>query len=191
MQGWLHFIAIGTRLQRIISTPQISDNEIGLAFKGLTGRHHYKSEGIQCLLCTMKVKGSTPLYRYWRGSVGDHFYTTNPHEIATTTPRHKGRFGYVSKGIAGYCFPHAVAGTVPLYRYWQGKSILITSIQPMVERLEWPFMGTWDILTIALRVWLAILSLTIIDRISTSFTTINSAIYVTQRLHIAIIVYPH
>ena len=104
-------------------------NEIGMAFKGLTGRHRYKSEGIQCLLYTRQVKGSTPLYRYWKGSVGDHFYTINPdQEIATTTPGHKGWFGYVSEGIASYCFPHAVAGTVPLYHYWQGKSILITSI---------------------------------------------------------------
>jgi hypothetical protein len=96
-------------------------NEIGTAFKGLKGRYNYISEGIQCLLYTRKVKGSVPLYRYFKGSVGDHFYTTNAQEIATTTPGHKGRFGYVSEGITGYCFPHAVHGTVPLYRYWNGK----------------------------------------------------------------------
>ena len=60
-------------------------NEIGTAYPGLKGHHNYISEGIQCLIYTRQVKGSTPLYRYWLGSVGDHFYTTNPHEIGTTT----------------------------------------------------------------------------------------------------------
>ena len=108
--------------------PSISDhfyttnvNEIGTSFKGLKGLHGYISEGTQCLLYTRRVKGTVPLYRYWKASVGDHFYTTNSQEIATTTPGHKGRYGYISEGIAGYCFPHAVAGTIPLYRYWKGK----------------------------------------------------------------------
>ena len=98
-------------------------NEIGTASPGLKGHHNYISEGIQCLIYTRKVKGSTPLYRYWKPSVGDHLYTTNPHEIGTTTPGQKGRHGYISEGIAGYCFSHAVAGTVPLYRYWNGHSV--------------------------------------------------------------------
>ena len=98
-------------------------NEIGTAYHGLKGRHNYISEGIQCLIYTRQVKGSTPLYRYWKASVGDHFYTTSPHEIGTTTHGQKGRHGYISEGIAGYCFSHAIAGTVPLYRYWNGHSV--------------------------------------------------------------------
>ena len=96
-------------------------NEIGTAHRGQKGRHNYISEGIQCLIYTRQVKGSTPLYRYWKASVGDHFYTTNPNEIGTTTHGQKGRHGYVSEGITGYCFRSAVAGTVPLYRYYNGR----------------------------------------------------------------------
>ena len=53
--------------------------------------------------------------------MSDHFYTTNAAEIGTTTPGSTGQYGYVSEGIAGYCFPSAAAGTVPLYRYWKGS----------------------------------------------------------------------
>ena len=93
--------------------------EIGTRSRGHRGHHGYISEGTQCLLYTRQVRGTVPLYRYWKADVGDHFYTTNRHEIGTTTPGRAGRHGYVSEGITGYCFPHAVAGTVPLYRYWQ------------------------------------------------------------------------
>ena len=93
--------------------------EIGTSVGGLKGHHGYISEGTQCLLYTRQVRGTVPLYRYWKADVGDHFYTTNWHEIGTTIPGRAGRHGYVSEGITGYCFPHAVAGTVPLYRYWK------------------------------------------------------------------------
>ena len=57
----------------------------------------------------------------WTGK--DHFYTTNPNEVGTTTPGHVGRAGYKSEGIAGYCFPEkdTIPGTVPLYRYWKAS----------------------------------------------------------------------
>jgi hypothetical protein len=53
-----------------------------------------------------------PLYRYWNGSLTDHFYTIN--------------FGTLGSGASGWnlewiqCFVYStqVAGTVPLYRYW-------------------------------------------------------------------------
>ena len=94
-------------------------NEIGTAASGLTGHHGYTSEGTQCLLYTRQVAGTVPLYRYWKSTVNDHFYTTTSSEIGTTTPGVTGQHGYISEGIAGYCFPSAVAGTVPLYRYWK------------------------------------------------------------------------
>ena len=96
-------------------------NEIGTSIKGLKGHHSYISEGTECLLFTRQVKGTVPLYRYWKSAISDHFYTTNSHEIGTTTPGKTGNHGYVSEGIAGYCFPHAVAGAIPLYRYWKHK----------------------------------------------------------------------
>ena len=65
---------------------------------------------------------TVPLYRYWKSSVSDHFYTTNPKEIGTTTPGQKGKYGYVSEGIAGYCHSTQVADSVPLYRYWHAAA---------------------------------------------------------------------
>lgn len=95
--------------------------EIGTSFPGLVGRHGYVSEGVACLIYTTQVGGSVPLYRYFNGR--DHFYTTNANEIATTTPGEVGNHGYTSEGIAGYCFPHARQGTVPLYRYYSGSGV--------------------------------------------------------------------
>lgn len=41
------------------------------------------------------------MYTVSVGSGVDHFYTTNPNEIGTTTPGTTGRYGYKSEGIAG------------------------------------------------------------------------------------------
>ena len=93
--------------------------EIGTAVPGTIGRFEYKSEGIQCLIYSKPQTGTVPLYRYWSGGqVIDHFYTTNPSEIGTTTNGQTGAFDYVSEGIAGYCFLAATPWTVPLYRYY-------------------------------------------------------------------------
>ena len=123
----LFFMSGSTSLYRYWK-PSVSDHfyttnihEIGTAAEGTTGHHGYVSEGTQCLLYTSQVEETVPLYRYWRSAVSDHFYTTSSQEIGTTTPGVTGRHGYVSEGITGYCFPHAVAGTVPLYRYWKGS----------------------------------------------------------------------
>ena len=82
------------------------------------GNYGYISEGTVSLIHTSPVAGSCFLYRYAIHGV-EHFYTTNPHEIGTTTAGQVGKHGYISEGIAGHCFPTQKAGTVPLYRYWQ------------------------------------------------------------------------
>jgi len=94
-------------------------SEIGTVIQGQVGKDDFVSEGIACLLFTSQVQGSTPLYRYWKVSGSDHFYTTNAGEIGTATPGHTGNHGYVSEGVAGYCFPHHFYRSVPLYRYWR------------------------------------------------------------------------
>ena len=92
-------------------------DEIGTTTPGTTGHYHYTSEGIQCLVYSKQVEGSVPLYRYFRVSGVDHFYTTNGNEIGTTTPG-QGNYGYSNEGIAGYCFSSFKPGTIPLYRYF-------------------------------------------------------------------------
>jgi hypothetical protein len=55
---------------------------------------------------------STPLWRYWNGTIGDHFYTTGRNDAGLAY------YGYGSDGIEGYILPAAEDETVPLYRYW-------------------------------------------------------------------------
>ena len=95
-----------------------NEDEIGTTTPGTIGHHGYTSEGIQCLVYSKQVKESVPLYRYFRGSGLDHFYTTKAEEIGTTTSGQAGKHGYSSEGIAGYCFPFIKPGTIPLYRYF-------------------------------------------------------------------------
>ena len=78
--------------------------------------HGYSPEGVACAIYNQQVSGSVPLYRYWNER--DHLYTTNADEIGTTTPGTVGKNGYKSDGIAGYCYPTQVEGTIPLYRYF-------------------------------------------------------------------------
>ena len=69
--------------------------------------------------------GAVPFYRYFNGF--DHFYTTSAAEIGTTTHGHLGRHGYRSEGTQ--CLIHNVQapGTVPLYRYYNGKEHFYTT----------------------------------------------------------------
>ena len=53
-----------------------------------------------------------PLYRYWKNSKSDHFYTTNIDEIGTATPGAMGRFDYKSEGIQCLIYSKLMTGTV-------------------------------------------------------------------------------
>jgi len=75
-------------------------------------------EGIECKIYPTQVPGTVPLYRYYHGKVWNHFYTTNIKEIGTATPGRIGRYGYMSEGVAGYCYPRRGHGLKPLYRYY-------------------------------------------------------------------------
>lgn len=78
-----------------------------------SGRGSWKYEGIQCYIFPRPVTGSTPFFRYYKGSKGgDHFYTTNFGELRG------GRSGYTFEGIQGYVYARREAGTIPLYRYY-------------------------------------------------------------------------
>lgn len=57
-----------------------------------------------------KVTYTTPLYRYWNNSAGDHFYTTECNQPLIGN-------NYEYEGIQCYV-PTSDSGTIPLYRYW-------------------------------------------------------------------------
>jgi hypothetical protein len=71
------------------------------------GANGWVFKGVACKLLVHRDALSVPLYRYWNGR--DHFYTTNSREQGS----------YTYEGVTGYCYPSHVAGTVPLYRYYQ------------------------------------------------------------------------
>ena len=49
-----------------------------------------------------------PLYRYWKASISDHFYTTNSAEIGTgLAVGATGNYGYKYEGIQCYVFASA------------------------------------------------------------------------------------
>ena len=99
--------------------------EIGTAVPGQRGSFGYVSEGVQCIVSTEPGQGLKPLYRYGNGI--DHFYTTNANEIGTTVPGVTGNYGYVSEGIAAYCYAMRRLNTVPLYRYYNGVHFYTTN----------------------------------------------------------------
>ena len=95
---------------------------IGQSIPGRIGRYNAIAEGIAFSTLSNKEAGTVPLYRYFHPPTGDHFYTTNAREIGTTTPGAVGKHGYKNEGTIGYVYPSPRAGTVPLYRYYNGKT---------------------------------------------------------------------
>ncbi|HEY9006031.1 MAG TPA: M57 family metalloprotease [Ohtaekwangia sp.] len=59
--------------------------------------------------------GTSAVYRYYSGSGGDHFYTTNWAELGA------GKNGYVLEGIALFANTSQASGTVPVYRYYSSR----------------------------------------------------------------------
>jgi Repeat of unknown function (DUF5648)/Papain family cysteine protease len=57
-----------------------------------------------------------PLYRYWNGQGGDHFYTTDWNELGT------GKYGWGFEQVQCYVYTTQKPNTVPLYRYWNGQA---------------------------------------------------------------------
>jgi hypothetical protein len=79
--------------------------EIGATQAGQTGNHGYTCEGILGYVSPTPFHGGIPVYRYWKESHHDHFYTTNAGEIGATQPGQHGNHGYTCEGILGYV-PH-------------------------------------------------------------------------------------
>ena len=83
-----------------------NSQEIGTTTPGSIGQHGYICEGIAGYCFLRPVAGTVPLYRYYKGSVYDHFYTTNAAEIGTAIHGQVGRDGYQSEGVACYVIPY-------------------------------------------------------------------------------------
>eukprot|EP00298_Acanthocystis_sp_HF-20_P017674 c21803_g1_i3.p1 GENE.c21803_g1_i3~~c21803_g1_i3.p1 ORF type:complete len:1064 (-),score=458.95 c21803_g1_i3:71-3262(-) len=100
-----------------------SSGELGVISSGIMAKYSFVSEGLAGLVWINQIPGTVPLYRYYNPRHVDHFYTTNPNEIATTTPGAKGRYGYICEGNVGFVFTQGNDLTVPLYRYWNPSRV--------------------------------------------------------------------
>ena len=80
------------------------------------------TQGIVFKVLKNKVSGTLPLHRYYSPGSGDHFYTTNTEEIGTTRQGETGKHGYKYEGHIGFVYSSAQPLTVPLYRYYNGKT---------------------------------------------------------------------
>ncbi|MFY2564498.1 hypothetical protein ACN469_43320 [Corallococcus terminator] len=78
------------------------------------------SRGGECL--SIRETGKVPLYRLYKGAVGDHFDTTSWQERDIAIVTH----GYGYEGIACYVFASQAEGTCPLYRLWSGSDHFYT-----------------------------------------------------------------
>ena len=86
-------------------------NEIGTTEENAVGKHRYRCEGIAGYAHSEQVKGTIPLYRYYKtqegSGKGDHLYTTVAEEIGVPTVANgkTGKGGYFFEKIACYVFP--------------------------------------------------------------------------------------
>jgi len=66
------------------------------------------------------ARGAVPFFRYFNGGICDHFYTTNWGELG------QGRHGWKYEKTEGNIYKSRVSGTVPLYRWWNGRDHFYT-----------------------------------------------------------------
>jgi hypothetical protein len=81
-----------------------NSGEIGAVNPGVSGKFGYVCQGVLGYISPNSIPGTIPVYRYWKESVADHFYTTNASEIGTVVNGSTGNHGYVCEGILGYSF---------------------------------------------------------------------------------------
>ncbi len=86
----------------LYSTDLGAGTPTGYVFENSCGGYFYKTQ----------ITGTVPLYRWYRGNPGQHFYTRSNVNIP----------GYTYEGIAGYVYATQVAGTRPLYRYFRSSA---------------------------------------------------------------------
>jgi 6,7-dimethyl-8-ribityllumazine synthase len=79
-------------------------SEMGTVTPGSMGKFGYVCEGVLGYISPVSQPGTVPVYRYWKESVSDHFYTTNASEIGAVVQGSTGNHGYVCEGVLGYSF---------------------------------------------------------------------------------------
>ena len=66
----------------------------------------------------------TPVYQYYSSFMKDHFWTVSLDEKTVLDASYKiGTSTYEYKGVAGYAYNLEVVGSVPVYRFWNKKTL--------------------------------------------------------------------
>ncbi len=90
------------------------EGESFYAYKNPETPTDYRSEGTAFYTYSTQVENTTPVYRFYNKTNGDHFYTTNESEknniISSMT-------SYAFEGTVFYAYPSAINNSSPVYRF--------------------------------------------------------------------------
>jgi hypothetical protein len=106
------------------SSGDLGFGKAGYTFQGVTAFIHPPPPQLaQNLPAPTITFAPTPLYRYWKPTTNDHFYSTKT-QLPVTQMR-----GWIPQGVVASTYTEQVPGTVPLYRYYnaQDKDHLYTT----------------------------------------------------------------
>ncbi len=79
----------------------------------------YTYEGIAYYARTSQTSGTTPVYRLFNSSTGDHFYTAGSAEKDSLVSSSS---GYAYEGVAFYAYSSQASGTSPVYRFYNSEN---------------------------------------------------------------------
>ncbi len=78
-------------------------------------KHGYKSEGVVFYAFSKQISNSSPVYRFYNSSTGDHFYTASEAEKDDLI---NAQSGYSYEGVAFYAYAAQIDGSSPVYRLY-------------------------------------------------------------------------
>ena len=87
----------------------------GTAFYAQKNSSGYVLEGTGFYAENSQVSGSTPIYRFYNATTGDHFYTASEDEKNSLV--NNAQSGYSLEDVVYYAFATQVSGSSPVYRF--------------------------------------------------------------------------
>ncbi len=107
LNGDHFYTASETEKAKIIATPSFA----------------YKYEGVGFYAYKNQIEGTSPIYRFYNKTSGDHFYTANETEKDNLINSNK---YYSYENIGFYAFASETANTLPVYRLYNGADHFYT-----------------------------------------------------------------
>ncbi len=79
-------------------------------------KYGYKSEGVAFYAFSTQVADSSPVYRFYNSTTGDHFYTISEDEKNSLI--NNSQSGYAYEGVVFYAYASQINGSSPVYRLY-------------------------------------------------------------------------